>query len=119
VARPAAGLHADDHRLLADIEVAEPADEAHAVHLPGLLLEAADEQHVAVELQELGGADLRLLHLGLLGLAFGDGHGLSLGDNGISRRNGAPVGCAVTWSRRTRKATPNCVKNLSSRPCFA
>src|SRR5579883_3138880 len=31
---------ADHHRLLADIEVAEAADEAHAVHLSGLLLEA-------------------------------------------------------------------------------
>ena len=41
-------LHADDDRLLADIEVAEAADQAHAVELAGLLLEAADEQHVAV-----------------------------------------------------------------------
>ena len=35
-------LHADDHRLLADIEVAEAADQAHAVELARLLLEAAD-----------------------------------------------------------------------------
>ena len=41
-------LHADHHRLLADIEVAEAADEPHAVKLAGLLLEAADQQHVAV-----------------------------------------------------------------------
>ena len=32
--------------------MAEPADQAHAVHLAGLLFEAADEQHVAVELEE-------------------------------------------------------------------
>ena len=41
-------LHADDHRLLADVEVAEAADQAHAVKLAGLLLEAADQQHLAV-----------------------------------------------------------------------
>ena len=41
-------LHADDHRLLADIEVAEAADMAHAVELAGLLLEAADQQHAAI-----------------------------------------------------------------------
>ena len=33
-------LHADDDRLLADIEVAEAADQPHAVELPGLFLEA-------------------------------------------------------------------------------
>ena len=41
-------LHASDHRLLADIEVAEAADIAHAVKLPRLLLESADQQHHAV-----------------------------------------------------------------------
>ena len=44
----AADLHADDDGFLADIEVAEAADEAHAVHLAGLLLEAADQQHLAI-----------------------------------------------------------------------
>ena len=43
------GLHADHHRLLPDIEVAEAADQPHAVKLARLLLEAADEQHVAIE----------------------------------------------------------------------
>ena len=56
-----AAMHADDHRFLADIEMAEAADEAHAVHLARLLLEAADQQHVAIELQQLGRAILRLL----------------------------------------------------------
>src|SRR5215213_10276140 len=37
-------LHPDDDRLLPDIEMAEPADQAHAVHLPGPLLEAPDQQ---------------------------------------------------------------------------
>ncbi len=55
-------LHADDDRFLADIEVAEAADQSHAVKLPGLLLEAADEQHVAV-----GGELLLLVELGHLG----------------------------------------------------
>src|ERR1700674_4392328 len=41
-------LHADDDGFLTDVEVAEPADEAHAVHLAGLFLEAADEQHLAI-----------------------------------------------------------------------
>ena len=41
-------LHADDDRFLADVEVAEAADQAHAVHLARLLLEAADQQHVPV-----------------------------------------------------------------------
>ena len=41
-------FHADHHRLLADVEVAEAADQAHAVHLPGLFLEPADQQHLPV-----------------------------------------------------------------------
>ncbi len=45
VARLQRHLHADDDGFLADIEVAEAADQPHAVHLPGLLLEAADGQH--------------------------------------------------------------------------
>src|SRR4029077_16595546 len=35
-------LHADHHGLLADIEVADPADQPHAVHLAGLFLEPPD-----------------------------------------------------------------------------
>ncbi len=46
VAVPDGHLHADDHGLLADVEVAEAADEAHAVHLAGTLLETADGQHL-------------------------------------------------------------------------
>ena len=49
-------LHADHDRFLADIEMAEAADQAHAVELAGPLLEAADQQHVAVEGFELVGA---------------------------------------------------------------
>src|SRR5581483_2639632 len=41
-------LHADDDSFLADVEMAETADEAHAIKLAGLLLEAADQQHVAI-----------------------------------------------------------------------
>ena len=60
-------LDADDDRLLADIEVAEAADQPHAVQLARLLLEAADQQHVAVIAQQSGavggvlGAGLALL----------------------------------------------------------
>jgi hypothetical protein len=39
-------LHADHDRFLADIEVAESADCAHAVELAGLFLEPPDQQHV-------------------------------------------------------------------------
>src|SRR5207247_2925019 len=38
-------LHPDDDRLLPDIEVAEAADQAHAVHLAGALLETANQEH--------------------------------------------------------------------------
>ena len=40
-------LHTGDHRLLPDVEVAEAADQPHAVELARLLLEAAEQQHVA------------------------------------------------------------------------
>ena len=46
-------LHADDDGFLADIEMAEAADRAHAVELAGLFLEAADQQHVAQRAQLL------------------------------------------------------------------
>ena len=46
-------LHAGDDRFLADIEVAEAADIAHAVELPRLLLESADEQHQAISVEFL------------------------------------------------------------------
>ena len=45
-------LHADDDGLLADVEMAKAADQAHAVELAGLFLEAADQQHVAVGFQQ-------------------------------------------------------------------
>ena len=41
-------LHADDDGLLSDVEVTEAADQSHAVHLPGLLLKAPDQKHVAI-----------------------------------------------------------------------
>ena len=46
-------LHADRHGLLADVEVAEAADEPHAVELAGALLESPDEQHRAVEAEQV------------------------------------------------------------------
>ena len=41
-------LHADHDSFLADVEVAEAADQAHAIQLAGLFLETADQQHLAV-----------------------------------------------------------------------
>jgi hypothetical protein len=57
VALSSALCNADRDGLLTDIEVAEPADQAHAVKLARLLLEAADQQHLAIESQKvlLGG----------------------------------------------------------------
>src|SRR5690606_33025595 len=46
------GLEPHRDGLLADVEMAEPADQAEAVELPGLLLEAADQQHLFVEMQQ-------------------------------------------------------------------
>ena len=40
-------LHADDDGFLADVEVAEAADQPHAIHLTGFLFETADQEHVA------------------------------------------------------------------------
>ena len=51
-------LHADNHRLLADVKMAEAADQAHAVELSGLLLEAADQQHLAIESEQLSAVRL-------------------------------------------------------------
>ena len=42
------GFQADHDRFLPDIQVAEPGDQTHPVKLPRLLLEAPDQQHVAV-----------------------------------------------------------------------
>ena len=46
-------LQPDRDRFLADVEVAEAADQPEAVELPRALLEAADEQHLAIELEQL------------------------------------------------------------------
>ena len=52
-------LHADDDGFLADIEVAKAADQAHAVHLAGLLLEAPDQQHLLERVEFLFLAEFR------------------------------------------------------------
>jgi len=40
-------LHSDDDGFLADVEMTETADCAHAVKLTGLFLETPDQQHLA------------------------------------------------------------------------
>ena len=45
-------LHADDDGFLADIQVAEAADQAHAVELAGLFLEPPDQQHGAIRFHQ-------------------------------------------------------------------
>ncbi len=50
--------HADDDGFLADVEMAETADQPHAVQLPGFLFEAADEQHAPIGLEFLFDCEL-------------------------------------------------------------
>jgi hypothetical protein len=45
-------LQAHRHGFLADIEVAEAADQAQAIELARLFLEAADQHHLLVELEQ-------------------------------------------------------------------
>jgi hypothetical protein len=72
---------AGDHRFLPDIEVAEATDQAHAVHLAGLLLKAPDQQHVAISLE--------LVVLAELG-AIGKGSGFCGFRRGLARHHSAP-----------------------------
>src|SRR5215472_5811318 len=65
-------LHADDDSLLADIEVTESSDEAHAIELASLLLEATNEQHQAIGGQFLLGREDRLAAGHRLGLAIAE-----------------------------------------------
>jgi len=46
-------LEADHHGFLADVEVAETADQSHAIELAGLLFESPDEQHLAIIMQQV------------------------------------------------------------------
>src|SRR5690606_2981752 len=61
-------LQPDRHGFLADVEVAEAADQPETVELASLFLEAADQQHLLVERQQLRFAGLvaSLLLEGLL-----------------------------------------------------
>jgi hypothetical protein len=74
-------LHPNDDRLLADVEVAEAADQPHAVHLARLLFEAADQQHFAIGFELFLAGEFRrrgvlsaLFLPGYRGLGFGDRH---------------------------------------------
>ena len=79
VARLQRHLHPNDDGLPADIKVAKSADETHAVHLPGLLLETADCQHGAISGELLLLAELGDDDLGFRGRSFlGDRHSHSL-----------------------------------------
>src|SRR5437660_975693 len=52
---------AHGHGLFPDVEVAEPADLAERVHLRGPFLEAPDQEHLRVEMQQL-----RSFHSGIV-----------------------------------------------------
>ena len=41
-------IHAHNHSLLTNIEMAKATDQAHAIHLARFFFEAADQKHVAV-----------------------------------------------------------------------
>src|SRR5260370_34917281 len=70
-------LHTDDDRLLPDIEVAEAADQSHAVHLSGSFFEAPDRQHVTVITEQLFRRDTQIGELDRIGFAL-DCHNRSL-----------------------------------------
>ena len=72
-------LQAHRDRFLPDVEVAEAADQPEPVKLPRALLEAADEQHLAVEFEQLVLARLEALGLGRTSARRGNGVGLGLG----------------------------------------
>src|SRR6516225_8322526 len=44
---------ADRDRLFAGIEMAKPGDLAARIHFSGLLLEASDQKHTAIEVEQL------------------------------------------------------------------
>src|SRR5579864_7545697 len=102
------GHDADDDRLLTDIEMAEAADEAHAVHLPRLFLEAADEQHVAVILQKLRRRYLGLFELRGSRPALRQCHGtapwIERGRGRATKRRGQPDASLLTCDRSRKKA---------------
>src|SRR6478672_7050040 len=70
-------LQPDRDRLLTDIEMAETADQAEPIKLPGALLEAPDEEHLPIIFEQF-----RLRGLVALGL------GRSLAIRGLRRRRG-------------------------------
>src|SRR5262249_36566437 len=59
-----------DDCFLADIKVAEAADEAHAVQMTRFLLKAADQQHVVIGLELGFTVEPLLLGFSALGLSF-------------------------------------------------
>ena len=72
------GLHADDNGLLADVEMAEPADQAHSIQLTRLFFETADQKHILIIREQfVVGGDGRGLFGGWLfaGRAFRSGFG--------------------------------------------
>src|SRR5690606_27826371 len=91
--------HAGDDGLLADIEMAETADEAHAVKLARLLLEAADQEHVAIGLE--------LIILGELGRRRSLECGLGFGVRLLRSGGRLPGGCRHV-------ALPVCVSSLNT-----
>ena len=100
-------LHADDDSFLADVEVAEAADQAHPIELTRLLLEPADQEHLPKGLDFLGGghrgrcpgsgaiAGSDLLFLGLEGLRRGGHYSLLLQPNLLSANSKAAPRRAV------------------------
>ena len=68
---------AGHHSFLADIEVAEAADQAHAIHLAGLFLETPDQQHFPIGFEVLFRGELGYVGK-FLGLRLGlGGHSLT------------------------------------------
>jgi len=66
-------LHANDDRLLPDVQMAETSDQPHAIELTCFFLEAADAQHVPVGTQLLLLVELRYRRRLIRGAARGRG----------------------------------------------
>ena len=103
-------IDADNDGFLADVEMAEPSDQAHAIHLADLLFEAADQQHLAVEIQEelVGDHILVGVRLACLRLRGGPGHDISQGSCGMNARH-AKLGSARTACKRSPVNFQRCV----------
>jgi hypothetical protein len=94
------GLEPDRDGFLADVEVAEAADQAQAIKLAGLFLEPADQHHLFVEVQQFVVARLEAAVVGV-GLLQAAQRERGLVERFIRRRSDHRLrgGAAWPWRR--------------------